>query len=278
MVWSAIQPRRWLKQSDFSYIRSNTKCYMKRYILLLLLIVSISGYAQQQTINNYKYVLIPETFSFLREYNQYGLNTLAKSLLEEKGFTAYFDNSNIPKELAGNRCNALNAEVVQKKGLFVTNLTLLLKDCQGNIVFKSKEGKSREKEFDVSYTMALKDAFTSLTDVPYAYNGTTNAPPQQIAPAPATVPAAAPATAPAPVPVETKDAAGTLYAQPTANGYQLIDTAPKKVLTLFKTSVPDYFIADNGSSHGILLKKNGAWYFEYYKDDKLMAEKLLIKF
>src|SRR5688572_480981 len=110
---------------------------MKRSILLLFLLVSLSGYAQQQTINNYKYVLVPEKFSFLRETNQYELNTLTKSLLEEKGFSAYFDNSDIPKELAGNRCNALNAEVVQKKGLFVTNLTIILKDCQGNIVFKS---------------------------------------------------------------------------------------------------------------------------------------------
>jgi hypothetical protein len=168
----------------------------------------------------------------------------------------------------------LNVEVVQKKGLFVTNLTLLLKDCQGTVVFKSKEGKSREKEFDASYTLALRDAFTSLNDVPYAYNGTTIEPPRQAVPAPATVPT----PAPTPATAEIKDAAGTLYAQPTANGYQLIDTTPKKVLTLFKTSAPDYFIADNGSSHGIVLKKNGEWYFEYYKDDKLMAEKLLIKF
>jgi hypothetical protein len=248
---------------------------MKRSILLLFLLVSLSGYAQQQTINNYKYVLVPEKFSFLRETNQYELNTLTKSLLEEKGFSAYFDNSDIPKELAGNRCNALNAEVVQKKGLFVTNLTIILKDCQGNIVFKSKEGKSREKEFDISYTMALRDAYTSLKDVPYAYNGTTGAAPQQTAPA---APATVTTPTPPPAPAETKDAAGTLYAQSTATGYQLIDTTPKKVLTLFKTSVPDHFIADNGSAHGIVLKKNGTWYFEYYKDDKLMAEKLLIKF
>lgn len=257
---------------------------MKRYTAILLILISFSGYAQQQTINNYKYVLLPEKFSFLRETNQYGLNTLAKSLLEEKGFSAYFDNQDIPKDLAGNRCNALNAEVVQKKGLFVTNLTLILKDCQGNVVFKSKEGKSREKEFDVSYTLALRDAFTSLNDVPYAYNGTTNAAPQQTvaAAAPVTAPASASASAPAPAPTpataETKDAAGTLYAQATPNGYQLIDTTPKKVLSLLKTSVADYFIADNGSAHGIVLKKNGEWYFEYYKNDKLIAEKLLIKF
>ncbi|PSL48286.1 hypothetical protein CLV51_1021153 [Chitinophaga niastensis] len=247
---------------------------MKGYALLFFLLVSYSGYTQN-TINNYKYVLVPEKFNFSREDNQYGLNTMAKSLLEEKGFSAYFDNSEIPKELAGNRCNALSAEVVQKKGLFVTNLTLLLKDCRGNIIFKSKEGKSREKEFAASYNLALKDAFTSLNDVPYAYIGTTNEGPQQ-AVATTAVPAPSPATTT--VVAEIKEAAGTLYAQATANGYQLIDTAPKIVLTLLKTSVQDYFIADNGASHGIVLKKNGEWYFEYYKDNKLISEKLLIKF
>jgi hypothetical protein len=255
---------------------------MKGYALLLCLFVSISGYAQN-TLNNYKYVVVPEKFSFTREENQYGLNTLTKSLLEEKGFSVYFD-SEIPKELAGNRCNALNTEVVQKKGLFVTNLTVILKDCQGNILFKSKEGKSREKEFATSYNLALRDAFTSLNDVPYAYNGTVNAAPQPAATAPTAVaPAPAPTPAPAlpaatPVAPETREAAGTLYAQATANGYQLIDTSPKIVLTLLKTSAPDYFIADNGTAHGIVMKKNGEWHFEYYKDSKLIAEKLLIKF
>lgn len=250
---------------------------------------SVSGYAQN-TINNYKYVLIPERFDFSREDNQYGLNTLAKMLMEEKGFTAYFDNTQLPQELAGNKCNALKAEVTQRKALFATNLTLVLKDCQGNIVFKSKEGKSREKEFNTSYNMALRDAFSSLKDEPYTYNGATHTQavqptmpaataPAAVAPAAAPV-ASAPAPAPAPAPATpaVKDAAGTLYAQAIANGYQLIDTSPKIVLTLLKTSVQDFFIAENGTLHGVVVKKNGDWYFEHYKDNQLVAEKLLIKF
>lgn len=243
---------------------------MKRYALLLLLLASLSGQAQT-SINNYKYVLVPQKFEFSREDNQYGLNGQLKSFLEQKGFSAHIDNSEIPKELAGDRCNALKAEVVQRKSLFVTNLTILLKDCQGNIVFKSKEGKSREKEFAVAYNDALRDAFTSLNDVQYAYAGPVNAQPRQTAEA-AVVPIAQPAE------TNAKDASGTLYAQATANGYQLIDTTPKIVLTLLKTSTPDYFIANRGTAHGIVFKRNGEWLFEYYQDDKLIAEKLLIKF
>ncbi|HVI47313.1 MAG TPA: hypothetical protein VM802_20715 [Chitinophaga sp.] len=257
---------------------------MKAYALLFSLLLSFSGYAQN-TINSYKYVLVPEKYNFFREDNQYGLNTLTRSLLEEKGFTVFYPTEALPKDLADNRCNALQADVLQKKGLFVTNLTLVLKDCQGNIVFKSKEGKSREKEFVVSYNEALRDAFTSLKDVPYSYDGSTHGQTQQPviaaaapAPTPTPAPAATPSPAPTPAVAEAKEVAGTLYAQATANGYQLIDTTPKKVLTMLKTSVQDYFIADNGASHGIVLKRNGDWYFEYYKDNKLVAEKLLIKF
>jgi hypothetical protein len=158
--------------------------------------------------------------------------------------------------------------------MFSTKLTLLLKDCKGNVVFKSKEGISREKEFAPAYSLALRDAFTSLTQAKYVYQ-----------PAPATndqplAPATAPNSAPAAktTVIEASPAAGTLYAQPIANGYQLIDTTPKTILRMFKSSVTDYFIADNGSANGIVFKRDDNWVFEYYKDGKLMAEKLLIKF
>lgn len=251
---------------------------MKKYTLLLLLLISVSASAQN-TINNYKYVLVPEKFSFLKQANQYRLNALTKALLEEKGFTVYYDNSELSQEIANNKCSALNVELLEKKGMFSTNLTLLLKDCQSNIVFKSKEGKSREKEFSTSYNMALRDAFTSLEETPYAYVAGTQVQAQPVAAAVAPV-VVVPNNQPAAkvMAIESNHAAGTLYAQATANGYQLIDTTPKKVMTLLKTSVQDYFIADNGSANGIVLKKNGDWFFEYYKNDALVSEKLSIKF
>lgn len=254
---------------------------MKKYLLLLILALPFLSIAQN-TINNYKYVLVPEKFNFLKQNDQYRLNTLTKLLLEEKGFTVYFDNAELPTEIANNKCTALTTDVLEKNGMFTTNLTLVLKDCQGNIVFKTKEGKSREKEFKTSYNLALRDAFTSLTEAPYSYTGSTNAPAQQMASVATTVaPAVKQVQEPAPVAKEamaTAQPAGTLYAQPTANGFQLIDTSPKKVLTLLKTSAPDYFIAENSTANGIVLKKNGDWFFEYYSNGQLNSEKLLIKF
>lgn len=254
---------------------------MKKYILLFLLFLSFSGYAQN-TLNNYKYVIVPEKLSFLKQKDQYKLNTLIKIFLEERGFTTYFDNADLPNEIATNRCSALNADVLEKNGMFTTNLTLLLKDCQGNIIFKTKEGKSREKEYNVSYNLALRDALTSFDNVKYTYNGSTNVQQSQqkavVTTTVVTTPVVNQAPAKVVVAAETNQPAGTLYAQPTKNGYQLIDTAPKIILTLFKTSVEDYFIAGNGSFNGIVLRKNGNWYFEYYKNDQLVADKLMIKF
>ena len=258
--------------------------------------------------------MVPEKFNFLKQNDQYSLNSLTKGLLEYKGFTVYFDNKELPGEVANNKCRALSADVLEKKTMFTTGLTLLLKDCQGNIIFKSKEGKSREKEYKVAYSMALRDAFTSLDSVSYAYNGSTNQPVQP------TTTSAAPVksteavtnqpvqptitTTASTVPVKstevitnqptittttstvavkspeavTNQPAGTLYAQAIVNGYQLIDTTPKIVLTLLKTSAENYFIASNATVNGIVLKKNEDWVFEYYKDGKLISEKLLVKF
>jgi len=58
----------------------------------------------------------------------------------------------------------------------------------------------------------------------------------------------------------------------------LIDTTPKIVLTLLKTSEENYYIASNGTVNGIVLKENENWFFEYYKDGKLISDKLLVKF
>ncbi len=286
---------------------------MRRYVLVLFLLLSLSGYSQN-TINNYKYVVVPEKFSFLKQNDQYSLNSLTKGLLAYKGFTVYFDNTELPGEVANNRCLALSADLLEKSGMLSTTLTLLLKDCQGNIVFKS-EGKSREKEYKIAYNMALREAFTSLNQVPYSYIGPANetaqpttasaasvkstvaastvpvkspeaitnelAPPTIITNAsPASVkPTVAASTAPVKSPeTVTNQPAGTLYAQAIANGYQLIDTTPKIVLTLLKTSAENYFIASNATANGIVLKKNEDWFFEYYKDGKLISEKLEVKF
>lgn len=256
---------------------------MKASAVLFFFLYTLVGHAQT-TINSYKYVIVPVKFDFSKIVNQYGVNTTTRQLLEQRGFVVFFDGDTLPPAVIANKCNALTADVTERTTMFTTNLTLLLKDCQGNIIYKSKEGKSREKEFYAAYNGALRDAFTSLNAMAYKYDSTAQPQPrQQVAAAPpvtASPTVQAPvATAPAPA-AKPIVAAGTnmLYAQATPTGYQLVDTTPKKVLTLLKTSVQDYFIAQAETGSGIVFKRNGEWFYEYYEGDKLVSRKLEIKF
>jgi hypothetical protein len=249
---------------------------MKRYLFIILLALSFSVQAQSNG-NSYKYLIVPEKFNFLKQINQYGLNTETKALFEEKGFTVYFDNSELPTEIATDRCKALTVELLEKNSMFVTNLTVVLKDCKGTVVLKSKEGKSREKEYNTSYNAALKEAFATISDFHYVAGSTAEVSnPVPTTPTPEVKTVATPANQP--VATEVKQSEGLLYAQAITNGYQLIDAAPKIVMTLLKSSVEDCFIANKGNTNGVVLKKNGNWFFEYYKDNVLVSEKLSIKF
>ena len=69
-----------------------------------------------------------------------------------------------------------------------------------------------------------------------------------------------------------------LYAQVTPTGYQLIDSTPKVVMKLMKTSQPNSFIAMKDNLQGSLILKDNQWFFEYYQNEKLVSEKLNIKF
>lgn len=249
---------------------------MKRYLFIILLGISFSVQAQSNAAN-YKYIIVPEKFSFLKQVNQYGLNTLTKAFFEEKGFTVYFDNTEIPEEIAADRCKALVVELQEKNSMFVTNLTLLLKDCKGTVVIKSKEGKSREKEYETSYNLALKDAFTSFNDLKYVAGSPTVAT-STVSANTNTETKTVPLPIDQPMATKTEQHGVLLYAQSISNGYQLIDATPKIVMTLLKTSVEDCYISNNGSTNGIVLKKNGSWFFEYYKNNALISEKLSIKF
>ncbi|SFP01170.1 hypothetical protein SAMN05428949_7167 [Chitinophaga sp. YR627] len=249
---------------------------MKVVALMLAMFFAVTA-RSQNTINNYKYVLVPEKFDIFKQEDQYGLNTLTKSYLENIGFMSFMTNDQLPADIVNNKCSALKAELVEKKKFLATSLTLVLKDCQGNVVYKGQEGISREKEWNAAYREALAKAFVSLTAAQYKYDstGTTQVAVAQPTPAaPVTPPAPVAAATPATI-TESKD---VLYAQANANGYQLIDTSPKKVMTLLKTSQPDNFIADNGVEKGIVFRKNGEWFFEYYKNDKLVSQLLIIKF
>jgi hypothetical protein len=253
-----------------------------RFLLLLLFIVS---YSFSQSVNDYKAVIIPLKYDFLKTENQYRLSTLTKSNLKKAGFEAFYNNESIPSEY-NDRCSLLYIDVVKESTFLMTKLYAALKDCNGKIIFQSEVGKSKEKDYEVAYSEALNNAFVCIYALKYKYNGksSVNAP----ADAKAIVNAAPIPVVAAPVAASVNNVGNTviientdsvlLYAQPTATGFQLVDSTPKVVFKVFKTSSPVCYIAAKGSVQGVLISKDNQWYFEYYQNDKLVSEKVAVKF
>lgn len=141
---------------------------MKKLISFLFILGGIT-ILSAQNLNQYKYVIIPETYEFTGETDQYRLNSLTKFLFEEEGFSTLMKTEELPPALENNPCGALNVEVKNDSGLFVTKLKIFLKDCNGRTVFESEEGKSREKDFQIAYQEALRNAFETINDLNYKY-------------------------------------------------------------------------------------------------------------
>jgi len=241
---------------------------MKKSLLILALFISFFATAQK-TLNDYKYVIVPVKYDTFDEENKYRLNTITKQNLLRVGFEVFYDNQDLPVE-AHDRCSKLYVSLENKSGVFITELAIVFKDCDNKIVYKSEFGKSRNKQFKVAYPEALNEAFASLYIFGYKYNESSkNGDTKIVSVSKPNAPISSPKIE------ETDD---YLFAQPIKNGYQLVDKTPKIVLKIYKTSQPDYFTAQSETINGAVIKKNGEWILEYYKDDKPVSEKLLIKF
>src|SRR6476620_2075949 len=119
---------------------------MKKLILVALVMWSSVGICQQ-SINDYKYALVPAKFDFLDEADQYKLNTYTKMFLQKYGFETYFNNETLPEEAATYNCNKVYVDVLDNSNIRNTKLTVVLKDCRNNVIFTSAEGKSAEKQY-----------------------------------------------------------------------------------------------------------------------------------
>lgn len=251
----------------------------KRFLFLVLL---ISSYCFSQSVNDYKAVLIPLRFEFTRSENQYRLATLSKFNLNKAGFQGFYDNEPLPKEYH-DRCSLLYFDVVKEKSFLTTKLYITFKDCNGKIIFKSDTGISKEKDFQMGYTEALNKAFVSVYALQYKYNSTGYS---DVSAVSKPTPAAVSQDAPVALPINKADNAqntavdnsNMLYAQPTATGFQLIDSAPKVIMKVFTTSRKDCFLAVKGNTQGVLIAIQNQWFFEYYLNDKLISEKVAVKF
>lgn len=131
---------------------------MKYLAAFLLFFCFVSEGFTQRSLNDYSFVIVPEKFDFVNEKDKYQLNSLTKFLFNKHGFNAYFDSERPDVK----RCDGLYAEVDGKPAMIRTKVTVILKDCYGDEVYRTAVGKSKIKAYNKTYTAALRQAFLSI--------------------------------------------------------------------------------------------------------------------
>lgn len=283
---------------------------MKTKILSIIIVFLITSNGFSQTsLNNYKYIIVPKKYGFLKSEDQFQLNSLTKFLFNKYGFEALMEGENYPEELNNNRCLALTADVIKDSGFLKTKIQIELKNCNGLTVYTTQVGESREKDFNKAYSEALRNSFKELETMNYKYvpdvKVTDNTVQETTAQTEVskeieqlkaeienlkqekTVPTNVTNTAPnSTVPKQenvipkdatvVESASGVLYAQAIDNGYQLVDSSPKVVYRIKNTSMENVFLVEG--KNATLYKKDNHWIMEYYENDILKQEVLNIKF
>lgn len=266
----------------------------------------------QSDLNGYKYIIIPEKYSFQRFDDQYQLNSLTEFLFNKEGFTTLVDGKR-PNDLYDNPCLGVTVDLLNNSSMFNTKVVLKLVDCKDVVVYTSEEGGSKLKEYKRGYHEAIRKAFQSFKALDHNYDSSLavsvkpideekntesiiesqpNA--EKVAPVEkqmenieAVVEEEAVDNSemsnlnlsnnaqeiPAIIEDNTKN---VLYAQKISNGFQLVDGTPKVIYKLLKTSKDNVYLLEGKS--GIMYKSEGKWFAEYYKSGVLTIEELTIKF
>jgi len=227
---------------------------MKNLILLLLASVSFGQ------VSHYKYAIVASKFKAQKSAGQYGLNELAKQFMLKNGFQVFLDNEPLPAEVAADNCKTMFVDVKQENNMFWTKLQVVITDCRKQVIFTSALGESKEKDLRLANNQALRMAFRSLDKPELRY--------QPSAVNPVSDPTAGTASA-RQIPSGTN---AYLSVQPTPTGFQIIDTAPKILLRLYRTSIPGIYIAKSDQAEGVFFQRDGKWHFEYYLDGQMISE------
>lgn len=258
---------------------------IKKIVFSLLLVLAMSAYSQNTEFDNYKYIIVQDRFDFLKEQDQYQTSSLTKFLLQKKGFTVFLSNETLPKDVSENRCLALMATVKSTSSLFVVKNKIELEDCYGKLIYSSEEGKSKEKDYKKGYHEAIRNAYSTMSDIEYTYNPEAkdvlvNENSESAVELPTKKNIQTKVIPEIKEPVVLKklvpNSIETLYAQVKPNGFQLVNTEPVIVFQVLKTNLIDVFILKG--KNGIIYKGKNTWIAEYYENDQLVIKQFDIKF
>ena len=265
---------------------------MKNIILVLFLTMSnIFVFGQEKKVNNYKFIVVPDQFDFLKQKDEYKTSSLTKFLLKKNGFTVVLNSEQYPKDLIDNPCSGLKALVLDKSSMFKIKVIIELRDCSNRLLYTSEEGVSKLKEYKKGFQEAIRNAHASMIDIvyePFLLETIRKDKKEIVTVNPVLVEEVKEVKLEVELPVinniETAQISPinnialstTLYAQPKENGFQLINLKPQVVFVILNTSVKGVFVIKD--KNGLLYKKGENWIAEFYENGKLIEKKYQVKF
>ncbi len=140
---------------------------MKKVLLLSVFLFGLVATSNAQ-FNDYKYIIVPIKFSAFKNQNEHQTSTLIKYHIAKNGFNVVYDNA-LPDDVTKNRCLGLYVDFIDKSSLFTTKAFLEFKKCDGTVVFTTKEGRTKIKEFKGAYSAVIEQAASSLIGKEHAY-------------------------------------------------------------------------------------------------------------
>ena len=226
---------------------------MTKNIFLLLIIFSNFIFAQNK--NNYIYASIPSKFDFQKEKNEHRINSTLKAFFVQKGFTTFLDDEILSESFSQSNCNKIYIDLEVKNSMFKTSLFVVLKDCKNNILLKSEEGSSRNKNIKTAYNESLLIALKSIQNLEFKQSEIQ-------------------------IKAIEKNADLSINKNPNVikneqfYSLKMIVKKSKTFVNLLITSQPNLFIANSNEKNGIVTLIDKKYFFEYYSNNVLISEEL----
>jgi hypothetical protein len=232
---------------------------MKNFSILVLVFLSFTSFAQQN-----KVIIISNKYEFQKEKNTYNINTMLKAILISNSYQVFFDDEELPIEIAQNKCNALTGVLIDNSNLLVRKIKFQIRDCQNNLLFETAEVKTREKDIQNAYIEIIKMLSPELKK----YDTTIIQEKEVIA------------TSEIDERLKISEFKTFLNCkmEEIFDGFHVTEVRDSNnfvLLSMQKTKNPNVFIASRDNEIGIFTKTGNKGVFEYYIGDKYMVEEYL---
>lgn len=253
----------------------------------MLFLFSVSIFSQSNNPISPKYIIVKSTFDFLKQVDRYRTSSFTKFLFEKEGFKVYLDNEQLPEELYYNKCKAMFVDIKDDSNLFYTKNFIELLDCNNNLIHTSQIGKSKLKDYEKTYRQSIRNAFSTFKNLDSVYTSFSSVKITKSKKKESNLEIVAktketkqeiikPAVNSSTSEKKNNLIYSSLIAKDISSGYQLLNRKNQVIFIILKTGNQNRFIIKN--KNGSLINNGSYWLAEYYEDQKLITEKIKIKF